>query len=237
MKKLIAAATVSGLLVTGGAGVAHAADGSAPPARTAEGPRHRVGAALGVAAEAIGIERAALVAALRDGKSVADVATAHDVEPQAVVDALVAAGNQRIDTAVTNGRIDADRAATIKERLPRRAERLVNGDVERRTARHKARRHARRGAFALAATTIGVEPKELAAQVRDGKSVADVARDHDVEPQAVVDAIVTAASERIDRAVAKGRIDADRAAQLKERVAARVADRIERTRPAPRRGG
>ncbi|HET6954585.1 MAG TPA: hypothetical protein VFI47_29745 [Acidimicrobiales bacterium] len=61
-------------------------------------PRHL--AALRTVAETIGIPVADLRAALRDGQSIAEVAEAHGVEPQAVVDALVARSTRRITRVV-----------------------------------------------------------------------------------------------------------------------------------------
>jgi transposase-like protein len=236
MKKLIAGVTVAGLVVTGTAGVAYAADsGSGSPAPTEQGAqRHRrAGAVVGVAATAIGIDRAELVKGVRDGKSVADIAKEHGVEAQTVEDALVAAGTKRVDTAVANGRIDADRAATIKDKLPQRAEKLVEtpleGKLHRKVARAKLRRHARRAGFKVAAETIGVPAKDLLAAVKGGSSIATVAQQHRVTPQAVVDAVVNAAGTRLDTAVANGKLDAERAATIKARLPERVTNAVNRT--------
>lgn len=231
----LAAVTTAGLLVTGTAGVAYAADsGSNPPAPTEQGAGHRrAGAVAGVAAKAIGIDRAELVKGVRDGKSVADIANDHGVDAKTVEDALVTAGTKRVDTAVSNGRIDADRAAAIKGKLPQRAEKLVEtplkGKLHRAVARVKLRRHARRAAFAVAAETIGVSAKDLLTAVKGGMSVAAVAQQHGVEPQAVVDAVVNAADKKLDTAVTNGKLDADRAAKIKDRLPERVTNAVNRT--------
>ncbi len=195
----------------------------------------RVRAAGHVAADTIGIEPKALRTAVRDGQSVADVARSHDVDPQAVIDAIVAAANTKIDAAVDAGKIDADRAATMKEKVPVRVTKLVNGNLEgrmkRRVERVKRRRHARRAGLALAADTIGIDTKALREGIRGGQSVADVARAHDVEPQAVIDAVTAAANKKIDAAVTAGKITADRAGAIKDRLADRITHRMNATRP------
>jgi transposase-like protein len=235
VKRGLAAVTTAGLLVSGTAGVAYAADsGSNPPAPTEQRAGHRrAGAVVGVAAKAIGIDRADLVAGVRDGKSVADIAKDHGVDAKTVEDALVAAATLRVDTAVSNGRIDADRAAAIKGTLPVRAEKLVEtplqGKLHRAVARVKLRRHARRAGFAVAAETIGVAAKDLLTAVKGGTSVAAVAQQHGVEPQAVIDAVVNAAGKKLDRAVANGKLDADRAAKIKDRLTERVTNAVNRT--------
>jgi polyhydroxyalkanoate synthesis regulator phasin len=79
-----------------------------------------------IAAETIGIEPAELREALRNGQSIAEVAEANGVAPDAVVVALVEAGNAAIDEAVANGRIDEERAAELRENLPEHAQIFVD---------------------------------------------------------------------------------------------------------------
>jgi hypothetical protein len=82
---------------------------------------------LQAAADAIGISAADLRTALADGSSVADVAKAHNVDVQKVIDALVADATKHIDEAVANGRIDAARATEMKANLVERITARVNG--------------------------------------------------------------------------------------------------------------
>jgi polyhydroxyalkanoate synthesis regulator phasin len=82
--------------------------------------------ALETAADTIGIEPRALLAEIKSGKTVAEVATANNVEPQAVIDALVAAGNAKLDEAAASGRITPERANELKAALPERAAKFVN---------------------------------------------------------------------------------------------------------------
>jgi uncharacterized protein (DUF433 family) len=234
MKKLIAAITTAGLLVVGTAGAAAAADSPTTKAPATEAPArrhpalraHRVKAALKIAATTIGIEPKALAQEIKDGKSVADVAKAHNVDPQKVIDAIDAAANKKIDDAVTAGKLDADKAATLKSKLPDRIAKLVNGTLkgkaEHRVERAKLRRHARRGAVEIAASTIGIEPQALRDAVKSGQTIADVAKAHNVDPQKVIDALDAAAAKQIDDAVSSGKLQADRAAKLKDRLDQRI---------------
>jgi len=73
-------------------------------------------------------------------------------------------------------------------------------------------------AVAAAARTIGVSAADLQAQQATGRSMADVASDHAVSTQAVVDAVVTDASARLDQAVAGGRLPARRAERGRGRL-------------------
>jgi hypothetical protein len=69
-----------------------------------------------------------------------------------------------------------------------------------------------------AAKTIGVTEEELLDQLRDGKSIADVAKAKGKDPADVVKAMVTDMSRRIDQAVKDGRVSADDAKQRRERL-------------------
>ena len=78
------------------------------------------------AAEAIGITEEALLEALRDGQTLAEVAEANGVEAQAVIDAIVAAVQEQVDEAIADGRLDETEAAERIERLTARITELVN---------------------------------------------------------------------------------------------------------------
>ena len=83
-------------------------------------------AAARVVIETIGIDRKALRTDLLAGKTIADIASAHGVAPQAVVNAIVAAVTTRLDGAVESGRITTARAQRIEQRLPARVTKIVN---------------------------------------------------------------------------------------------------------------
>ena len=226
MKKLIAAVTTAGLLIVGTAGVASAADSTstakAPASESAgRGLRQERLGAVKIAATTIGIEPKDLGQEIKAGKSVADVAKSHNVDPQKVIDAIVSAADKKLDEAVTAGKIDADRAATVKEKVPDRVTKLVNGELtgqRKSVAKAKLRRHARHSGVDIAASTIGIDKQALVDAVEGGQTIADVARSHNVDPQKVIDAVTTAANNKIDTAVTNGKLDAARAAKLKARL-------------------
>jgi transposase-like protein len=68
------------------------------------------------------------------------------------------------------------------------------------------------------AKTIGIKPLELAKELRAGKTIAEVATEHGVQPQTVIDALKTAATAKIEKAKAAGKITPERAAKLEARL-------------------
>lgn len=87
-----------------------------------------------VSAKTIDISREDLVTALKSGQSIAQVAQSKGVDPEKVVDAIVTAGNTRVDAAVKAGKLPAARGAKIKQRLPEVAKKIVNRVPTRVTA-------------------------------------------------------------------------------------------------------
>jgi hypothetical protein len=84
------------------------------------GPGGR-GANLEVAAEALGVSVEDLRTALRDGTTIAEVAEQEGVDPQKVIDALVAEAKTKIAESVTDGKITQgqadERLETLTERI------------------------------------------------------------------------------------------------------------------------
>ena len=77
--------------------------------------------------ELLGIDAETLREELRDGATLAEVATAHGVDTQTLIDTLVATATAHIDEAVTDGRIDAAEAEERKATLVERVTDRVNG--------------------------------------------------------------------------------------------------------------
>jgi ribosomal protein S20 len=230
MKKFLVALTTAGLLVAGGAGIASAAgSGSGSGSTTSSAHpalKHKLAAqALKIAADKIGVSTADLKAALKSGKSVADVARSKNVDPADVVKALVDAADAKIDTAVTNHTLSADKAATLKENLTARVTKLVNDThlkAHVKAARYARRHHLVKQGGNIAAQTIGISPQALRTAVKGGQSVAEVATAHGKAPADVIKAIVDAADTKIDQAVTNHKLSAARAATLKSKLTAGV---------------
>jgi transposase-like protein len=225
MKKILATLVTATLLGVGGLSIAAAAgspNGSpapgaaaspstnGPDAHAREGAR---AAAFKAAADSIGISTTDLLAAMKGGHSIADVAKSHHVDVQTVIDAVVKALDARIKAGVSSGKITAEQATKFEAAVTKRVPKLVNATLKH--LRHRRLVHA---AVDVSAKTIGITPADLRAAIESGKSVAEVATAHHVDPATVVHALVTAGTTRIDKAVDAGHLDAARAAKLKARL-------------------
>ena len=217
MKRFLAAAATTALLATGGVAVAGAAQDSnsgpstSTPAATSNATagktparitRRFVTLAGRTAAKAIGITPAELRQAVQGGQTIAQVATAHNVDPTTVESDITNAANAAIQKALTNGKINSTQAAALKTAVDNRVTNFVE-HTPRLDAASKIRTKVRAnvaGALGVAAKTIGVSRQDLVAALRNGQTIAQVAHDHNVDPQTVIDAIVKAGSERLEKA-------------------------------------
>jgi len=179
---------------------------------------------VSAAAEALGMSATDLRAALRDGKTIAQVAEEKGVDLQTVIDAMVADATERID----------ERAADAKEDLPEHVTDLVNGELPDHP---DGPRGGVRFGLEAAAEALGMSADDLRTELQDGKTIADVAGEKGVDVQTVIDAMVADATERIDQRVTEGDLDADRAAELKDELPDRITDVVNGEGGFGHRGG
>ena len=76
------------------------------------------------------------------------------------------------------------------------------------------RRQIRREGVAISANAIGVTPKALVAELRSGKSIAEVAGEHSVSVTSVVSALTSAADAQINKAVASNKLSSAEAKKI-----------------------
>ncbi|MGY1746436.1 hypothetical protein [Blastococcus sp. SYSU D00695] len=87
-----------------------------------------------------------------------------------------------------------------------------------------------REGLSTAAETLGMTEEELRTALQaDGASLASVAQEEGVDVQTLVDALVRAATDRIDQAVSDGRLTQADADQVLADLEQRITDRVHRT--------
>jgi ribosomal protein S20 len=164
-----------------------------------------------LAVAGLGVGTAAVAAINPLGMASAQTATPAPAETAKPIDSVLSG-------LVADGTITQQQADTVKARLS-----------EFRKAHHPIR-NAVKDSVSVAASTIGIDAKDLVKELRTGKSVADVAAEHGVAENTVVDAIVNDLSSKLDQAAANGTITAERAATIEAKLPAKVTQLVEKTR-------
>ena len=73
-----------------------------------------------------------------------------------------------------------------------------------------------------AANTLGLSPRDLQGELRDGLTLAEIAQQKGVAPDKVKTAMLTATNARIDEAVKNGKLAQDKANELKAKLAGKL---------------
>jgi hypothetical protein len=155
-----------------------------------------------------------------------DAAKRLDVTPQKLRDALAAARDAELERAVEEGRLTQEQADAIKARH-KHSGRVLGGPLGGRHGFHGAGIGARHAFVGGLADALGISRRELREQLRDGKSVADIARAQGKSLDDVRAALKADARRRIDRAVGDGRLTRQQADRLLSRVD-RALERLDR---------
>ena len=143
---------------------------------------------------------------------VEDAAKQLGVDPAKLSDALRQALENRIDEAVEDGRLTEEQGQAMKQRIEAADFPLFGGPG----FGHRGFAHRGFRDLGAAAAFLGVDEEALQVRLRDGDTLAEVAKDEGKSVDGLVSAIVAATTTRLDEAVAAGRITK---AQLDEIVA------------------
>lgn len=224
MRRITAVLLLLGLLVGAGAAVAVA---KAPGNAKLRAAKVQQRGLLPVAAAYLDVTPVALRRELRSGKSLAQVATAKGKSVDGLESALVSALRSKVQAAKAAGKIDAARADRLLQRAPQLVERLVNATPRARAIRAKG---ARGGLLKAAATYLGVTNAQLVTDLRAGKSLAQVATAKGKSVDGLEQALLAALKQKVDAAVAAGRLPAARAQKLLERAPAHIERLVNRSR-------
>ena len=99
------------------------------------------------------------------------------------------------------------------------------------TTRSAGKHRAARGLLKVVTDYLGVTPKQLLTELRNGKSLAQVAVAHGKTAGGLKLVIVDAAKTRLDRAVANGRLTREQATQILAALSERLDTFLNRTWP------
>ncbi len=182
-----------------------------------------------------GIAVAAVTKSDREQAIIDDAAKRLDVTPKQLTDALSAAENAQLDKAVKDGELTQAQADAIKARRKQSGRVLGGGRPgpgHRGGGRHGGR--GNRGALgADLAKALGISQTELRTQLRDGKSVADIAKAEGKTLASVKSAVKAATKTRLDKAVKDGDITQTQADRMLDRFD-KAFDHLGKRRHGPR---
>jgi hypothetical protein len=159
--------------------------------------------------DATKLSPADIIKQLQSGKALADIITANGGTVEGVVNAAVAKATTDINAAVKDGRLGRAQADTLIANLQKAYTAAVNGEYRQRAVKALVTLAVLR----LAAGQTGLTVPNIVKEIRSGKSLADVLKEHNIDPTSFINSAVNATKKRLDQSVTNGRItqaDADK---------------------------
>lgn len=196
--------------------------------------RTKLAAGAGVAIAVAGAGGAIAATKLSPGDEtkavVEDAAKQLGVDPAKLTDALKQALENRIDRAVEDGTLTAEQAEVMKNRVEADDFPLFAGPLLGQA--HKGFGFRLFGELDTAASYLGVTEDSLREALRNGKTLAGIAKDEGKTVDGLVDALVTAATKTLDEAVSAGRLTKVQRDKLVADLEQRTTDMVRGERPA-----
>jgi ankyrin repeat protein len=140
--------------------------------------------------------------------------------------------SDRLEQAVADGNITQERADKIEAAAPQLLDRLLNvvpgsHDGARRPGADRVRAIAK-NALQTVAGVLNTDVATLRGEMQSGKTIAEIAGP---QTQAVIDALTANANQAIEKAVADGKLPADKEAAARERAANAITKFVNEGRP------
>jgi polyhydroxyalkanoate synthesis regulator phasin len=202
--------------------------------------RTKLAGAAGAALAVVGAGGALAADKLTPGDEskavVEDAAKQLGIDPAKLNDALKQALENRIDEAVKAGRLTEEQGKAMKQRIEANDFPLFLGPGPAFGFRGFGH-HGFRDLDAAAAY-LGVDEDELRERMRDGETLADVAKAEGKTVDGLVTAIVASTTKRLDEAVAAGRMTKAQRDEIVAGLKQRTTEIVNGTFPAMKgRGG
>ncbi len=178
---------------------------------------------IAILLKTLDMEEGALFDAIADGKTVAELATNKNIDPQRIADAIAMAETEWLDKMVADGKISAEEAESWKSELNDAIQSFLTEDWSLSVDEIVPADFVGIDWFTVAAQTLGLDEETLFEAMDSGKSLNELAREQNIKPQKVADAILAAEYAQLDAWVKNGDMPADEVAQWKEVLPDEVA--------------
>jgi hypothetical protein len=188
---------------------------------------------LTAAAKYLGVSESDLRTQLNSGKSLADVAKAQSKDVAGLEQAILAAAKSDLDKAVSDKKLTQSQADDVYNRLKSNIDDVVNGQLRM----HFRGGPGRPGGFPgtvrsdnldAAAKYLGLTQSALQDKLRNGQSLADVAKAQSKDVAGLEQAILAADKADLDKAVSDKKLTQSQADDIYNGLKNRIDDIVNR---------
>lgn len=197
------------------------------------------GRGLGAIISASGLDASTFADGFESGMTINEVLAANNVDSGLVLGMVLADLEVKLGDKVADGSLTQEQADAMLANAETKIAALMDGTSpppgdrphDRERDGERDGRHQRGPGLDVVAGTIGITVDELKEALQGGSTIADVAVANGSSADAVINAMVSAATDRIDQAVADGKIDADKADEIKSNLTERITNFVNNGRP------
>src|SRR5258708_11269627 len=228
MKRMMKIASIALVIVVTatplGGTVARADDATPAPTPAPDAARGQIvkalaGALIDATVKDTKLTKADIVTALDTGKTLADIIKANGGDVATVEADAKATTLASIKQAVTDGKITQDQADKLTAGLDKALDTLVNYQFPKGAIAGNRRLQALTAAgtgllVKATADASKISQRDLLKELRDGKTLAQIATEHNADVSQIVASTVTKATDAINKAVTAGKIKPDEAKAL-----------------------
>ena len=165
------------------------------------------------AATALGMSVDDLTAKLKDGKSLADVATAQGISTDKLTTDLLGQVKTQLDSLVSEGKLTQEQADSSYTQTAGNIDQIVNDTSGLAFGPRGGERGPMGGVQMMdaAAAALGMSVDDLTTQLKDGKSLADVAAAQGISTDKLTSDLLGQVKAQLDSLVSSGKITQDQA--------------------------
>lgn len=178
-------------------------------------------------ADLLGMTPEEILAGQINGKTLEEMADEKGITEEEISNAVYAAIQERLDQAVSDNLITEEQAEQFLSNLEERIAGPRPGDRDGQPGRPEGRvsgfgmAPAAKGTITDSiATLLGMTPEEIREERAAGKTLSEIAAEHDISEQELVDAIIADQKDAIDQALEDGLITEAQADWLLEKAEA-----------------
>jgi lambda repressor-like predicted transcriptional regulator len=158
-------------------------------------------------AQILGIEKAALTDQLKSGKSIVDIAKEKGISETTLLEKIMAGRSAKLEEAVQGGKLTRERADTIKTKMQSHlAQQLKHKGLFEEEPGHPHSQHKRGdmiphlGPEKLSGM-LGMSKDELVAQLKTGKSLAEIAAEKGISKDELIAKIKDELTPALEKAI------------------------------------
>ena len=205
----LAAASAVVLALTGAGAAAAGSDRGTQPSQSQPATAPAPGTFLGVELAYLQIDKNTLLAKLKQGQTLAQIATAQGKSPQGLIDAIVAATKVKLDAKVRAGKLGAAKEASILAKLRPQLGKVVTKSYGPGTTTVPS------VYLNPVLAYLQIDKPTLDQELKSGKTLAQIAVAHGKTADGVAAAILGTIQAQLDAQVTAGKLTpADRDALL-----------------------